>query len=510
MWGYLEALRSFGKQNAVGFSLFHNWAISEQSQAIAIGTKGIKGKPDAISGTFAFNPDYWRGIKSGVWEIVKKPDRAGSPPVLGIKHQVALDWVQHGLRLGTADAEGAVVKAMQESTFNNPVLNRTAGTALRAAGRIHYVLNRGLWDYYLPGQMMHAADMIFGNEMRLRPRSNPEEIASLKHEITQHVNKVFGTESLEALMIHPKMRYALNFALFAPVWTFSNFRVLTNGFQNETAKKLTGRWALGAAMTWFATSNLANLAMTGWTFSGKDGPMPDKDGVRRPHFMWDNDGLPVKLGGRYLPGVMDNAGNIAAGYNADGSVRYIRFGKGFREPIMALIEPNAYFAGKMGLIPKAFVAAWSGHEPGTGFEVVNLATGTSGQIAAQRGMIATELVAPFVAQDALRKAERYLFPELVPEAGISQAYIPHTAMPLGLPAKKGISLLRATNAYEQAKRDHRDDIAELILKQAELNHINRSRVLNSYRDRMNKEKRIVAGPKLRYDEYGNPAPPPVR
>jgi hypothetical protein len=480
--GALEWFRSFGKQNAVGVSFFHHWSISEQTHAAFVGAEGagLKGLGKAIKGTFLFNPDFYRGIKTGLWEVREKAN-GYRPPVLGLKHAEALDAVKHGLTMGTADMEGAIVKSLRTSNWR----------AMRWLGNLHYINNRALWDFYLPSQMLNSYETIFNKEMSLRPRNTPEEITELKREVARHVNKVFGTEGLNQLFMHPKTRFLLNFALFAPVWTFSNFRVLSNGFQTETAAKLVGRWMAGAMFAWFATSNLMNYATTSWLFSGQQGPAPDKDGNRVGHFMWDNPGAPTNVWGRYIPGVTENSTNIFFGYSPNGQMSFIRFGNAYRDPFKFFIDPQDYLVSKLGLLPKFAVSWITGYEPGSDFQLLNPSASFEERVM-ERAAMAAETVSPFMAQDIERSIERVMFPEVVPETGLSQAGIPTgvtipginlpVRIPLGLPVRSGLTLRRAVQALYMARQAGREDLAEQVLDTAAQNNISTKSVENGYKD----------------------------
>lgn len=499
--GWADYVRAFGKQNAVGISFFHHWAISEQVHAIQVGTDiAGKGIPRALKGTFFFDPNVYRGLKTGIWEEIR--GRKGTqPPVLGLKHQISLDAVGHGLNLGTADAEGAVVKAMKESKIK----------PLQWLGKIHYINNRALWDFYLPGQMVHSYETILAKELAKNPARSEAEITGLKREIANHLNKVFGTEGLESMFLHPKTRFWLNYALFAPVWTFSNFRVATNAFQTEAAMKLVGRWAGGAAFAWFVSSNLANYALTGWNWG--QGPAPDKDGVKRAHFMWDNPGAPSRVFGQYVKGLNEHSTDIFFGYNPNGSESYIRFGRAYRDIFNFFNDPRAFFFGKLGLGVKAFIEMTTGREPATDYQVIDRKLPLEEQLM-QYTSAAAETTMPFVAQDLERKIERTMFPETVPELGASQAtvHLGPLPIPLGLPLRSGITTARAMEAYDLAVRANRQDLAEEVLSVAAKNHIPRGRVLASYRDMQRKRKYTARGPRQVYGRGGEPIvqPPETR
>jgi hypothetical protein len=299
-------------------------------------------------------------------------------------------------------------------------------------------------------------------------------------------------------MLSPRTRQMLNFALFAPIWTLSNVRILSAGFENEARMKLTMRWAAGAAVSWFLTTQLANYAMTAGF------KMTDKDGKSGGHWTWDNPGAPLVVGGRNIPGVSENALNIGAGHNAtDGSQSYIRFGKGFREIFLWMVEPLATLGGKLSLPLKWALVMATGAEPGTGYQSID-PRAQEGEKLAQRVSSSVEMFTPFAASDVARAVERKAMPEIFPEPIRTQFF--------GLPTRKGISQTRAVLAYEAARDAGREDQAEAVMRAAELNNISRKKVYQGWRQRQSRRRKTAAGPAVKYDMKGRPvnAPPPVR
>ena len=167
--------------------------------------------------------------------------------------------------------------------------------------------------------------------------------------------------------------------------------------------------------------------------------------------------------------------------------------------------------GKLSLPTKIAAAIFTGHEPGTEFQIIDPFIPAEERVA-QMGIAASEAVLPFAAHDYAQEAARYLFPEFVPEPSSSQSVIPHTGIPVGMPSVRGITPSRAIKAYYDAKKDHRDDIAEAVLDAAEQNNIRRSAVRDGYKSRLRHQRQIIAGPKRQWDVYGKEIepPPPVR
>jgi hypothetical protein len=520
-FGYADAFRAAGKQNALGFSFFHPMAIAEQAAAIQIGTRKARGIIPAIKTLPLINMDYWKGVSTGGWELLSPKNRAlaeklgirryDPPPYSEPRRSLSLDAVGNaGISLETRDAERVITSTMQRLHFENPVLEHTVGMAARGLGNIHYVMNRALWDFYLPAMQLLSYETILKHEMLLKPNRTEAEVAFLKRDIGTHVNQISGTENLEAMLLHPKAQQLANFAMFAPVWSLSNFRVLTNGFHSETGHRLTGRWLGGAAFTWFVTANLANMATTGWVYSGQDGPAKDKNGVPRAHGIWDNPGIPMDFWSRKTEEITENAVGIYSGVNPDGTESYFISHKAFLEPLQFALAPFKFATSRLSLPLKLAIAATTGHQAGTGYPVYD-PNATPGEKAVQVGMMLTDTGAtPFITEDLKKRAFRALFPESVPEPGASQAYFPHTKIPLPFVAHRGLSPARAFEGYLAAMRAHDDHLADFILKMAVQNNINPRQIVRRYRTEMRRRANILAGPRQTYDVYGGEVPPTSR
>lgn len=491
-WSAINQMRAFTKQIKVGYSLFHNNALSEISQAHAISAGG----PQAI-GRFAkavawpLDPEFTRAIRSSTAEL-RGQTPSEAPPQIRWPREVVEPWIRANLSLQSGESESAAIRAAQQFLANKGPILKAIGAPVRALGNIQYVFNRGLFDYYLPGQMIHAADHLYANELnRLGPTATPEQTFALRREIADHVNRTFGADNMQRLLLTPKAQQALGVVLFAPMWTLSNLRALTKGFETTTGARLTGRYIGGAALTYFLTSQLANYAISDWYAKHSDDPNAGaywdpaaQKMVRGGHWTWQNPGNPVQFGEKYVPGLSDNAANIYFGQNPDGSQRYIRLGKGFREPFNWLADPVGTLGNKLSMPLRQVLVQVTGHEP-SGYPVINEKL-TPEQQREQRVASVLNLAVPFSANALAERLERWYDPSVFRETGTaSQLY--------GLPARKGASFYGSVEALREALSSGRKDMAEQVLRNAALNKINPGSVIRELRSRLRSQARTEVG-----------------
>lgn len=480
----LDMFRATTKKFILAATFFHHIALSEQGQAIHGGLVGSELLHGNLGGAgrealrtatsfFATNSDYWRGLKEATVEVLG--GKPGRPPAFRWNSDLVDDAVQHGLLLQTPDMESQVVTAMRRHT------------PTRWLGDIGYVWDKALWDYFHQGQMLEAYHSIVDNEMRrLEPSASPE---AMKRQVATFVNDAFGAQNFERLLLDPREQMAINYALLAPAWSVSVLRTPLHLLEGGIGRRLASRWAIGSAVAWFTTTQLLNYAFS------KYYNMPDQDGQKGGHFTWDNPGVPVRfVGGKYIPGLTANSWNIAAGYNTDGTERYIRFGKALREPFIWMLHP-LNTAGSKTSIPARLAVEASDRlveayrYPDSGVEQMEKAIDAL-----------VETATPLPLKDALDKLTKIIDPKTFRGPAATTQF-------LSQPATRGISLSRAAAGYRLALDDKRPDIAELVLQAAEANHVPRGSVVNLSRYLNRREQRAGQGPKVRYDVKGVPSYP---
>jgi hypothetical protein len=503
-FGAINQLRAFSKQIQVGYSLFHNNAISEVSQAQAVAGGGADAIPRAIKAVaWPLDPEFIKGVKNALWEVRGKvaPE---APPTVRLSREAVEPWLKANLTFASSESESAAIRGAMDFLKNRGPLLKAIGAPVRALGDVQYVFNRALFDYYLPGQMLHSAEGLFAREMnRLGPDASPEAVFGLRREIADHVNRAYGAENLQRLLLTPKAQQMLGMAFFAPQWTLSNLRVLGKGFETTTGARLTAKYIAGAALTYAATSQLANYAMSEW--QAKHNPTGGEywdEGTqawkRGGHWTWQNPGDPVQIEGKYVPGLTDNAANIYAGQNPDGSQRYVRLGKAFREPFMWMTHPIETLGGKLSAPLRAVFVQLAKHEPGSGYAVINDKL-RPGQQMEQRVGAAAEMFTPFAARDMLQKLERFADPKVFKESGADTQIA-------GLPARKGASFYNSVEDLRTAVEANRMDMAQQVMRNAALNGIKPDSLIKEIKSRARSEMRTQIGiPKPAQPT----APPPI-
>ncbi len=484
-------LRSFSKQLAVGFSLFHHNALSEVSQAEALagGGAGAAGR-FAKALAWPLDPEFQRGVRNSIWEIRGKvaPE---APPDVRLRREVVEPWLADNLSMKSAESEAAAIRAAMDLWKDKGPLFKTLGLPIRALGKTQYVFNRALFDYYLPGQMLHTAEALLARESgRLGPHATPAQVSGLRREIADHVNRAYGADNLQRLLLTPKAQQALAFTFFAPLWTLSNLRVLAKGYETTTGARITNRYVAGAALTYFLTAELANYAISDWyakhsPTGGEYWDEESKGWKRGGHWTWQNPGAPVKVGGKYVPGLTDNAANIYFGQNPDGSARYIRLGKAYREPFLWMTHTLETLGSKLSLPLRQAIVQLTKHDPGTGFPAIDSEKSDEQQNKQRVGEF-IEMFAPFSGREWTQRALRAWDSKVFPEPGTTSQWF-------GLPARKGASVYGSVADLREALESDRLDLAIQIARNAQLNKIDPQRLIRELSKRKWKEARTAFG-----------------
>jgi len=498
LFGALDTMRALGKRAIFTFSMFHYNTLSEQGRAIyalrkplpGIGKtpKGVRAG-DALRQTFLFNPHFFSGVKSGVYEAIgRSGDR---PPVMRMDPSIVREALGRGLNLNSEEREGWLIDRLRDMTASNNIFAKVSGGPVRTMASLMSSWDSALWDYYHQGTMLDAYETIMADELpKLGKDATPERIDDLGRTVANHVNNAYGAVSWEKMLISPRARQALNFLMLAPGWSVSRLRVLTSGFENEAASRITSKYVTGAALSWFLTTQALNYALSGYFKT------EDRSGKKGAHFSWDNPGPPARVGDQYLDSLTTNAFNVSVGYNPDGSQRYLELGKGFREPMGWLMSPIETLGNKLSLPLRWSIVQLGYHEPGSGFEEIN-PRASGGEQATQRLYASAEALGiPLVARGVIQKGAHKLFPETIAAPTASSQLF-------GFPTRRGMSLTTAIKEYGNAADLNNWDMASEVLAAAAINKVDPRSVIRGYRSDKRKKQRQVAGSQVEYDAFGN-------
>ena len=322
----LETVNAVAKKAMLTGSFFHHLALCESALSSGVGKKAIS----------LWNPKkIYNALKNKDFDIYKKMP-------------LAKDSIDHGLSFGAlSDVQlskvNNLIKTVETKTKNIPVV----GKGVKLARQTNDLWDRALWDYYHNTLKLSAYEAQVAKELkRLNPKTQ-KEISQIKDQVAGFVNDSFGGQNFEISKVlgNPKMQQMMQWVLLAPDWTVSTLKqaaapvtglVKGNKSQMVTGAKFWARAAmyntiLGQAANYSTTKNI--------TGEGK--------------FTWEND-----------PG---HETHIFAGYNDDGTKKYLRTGKQFRESIEWAIDPLKKFSGKLSPIMRETIRQSSGSDPGSMF-----------------------------------------------------------------------------------------------------------------------------------------------
>lgn len=378
---YLEVLgfkpgKAMDDVNAVAkmfnFSLsgFHAWALSESY----LGNTGVKGLKD----TFNFKKIY-DSIKNNDYDIYKKDE-------------VAKRAIEDGLQIGaTLDVQRGVVENLLDNTgkwlennvkgfgriFSLPIKTVAKGTELN---------NKALWDVIHNNYKLNTYELLVENESKNGVISDAK-----RKEIAQWVNDSFGGLVWENLGISPSTKKAFSRWLMSPDWLLSSTRQFFGMFSSKTGHQKLNKlaatsdfWQKVKGTTQFfginsmtddinASGMRGQIARRFWARAAIQSIiyMNILNAVFR---MWDRDKnpdlYPEKMTAKDYSMLGNSVGQktcVFAGRNSDGTERYVRFGKQFREVPEMVEDPIKKIGGKIAPIPQTAATIMTGHSL-SGFE----------------------------------------------------------------------------------------------------------------------------------------------
>jgi hypothetical protein len=342
----LEIPNAFMKKGQLSLSFFHPFALVEAAFSNAIGTKAMS----------LFNPyKVYRALKNKDYEIYKRMPMANDSIDHGVSYSPLQDYQIARVRNALVNAERA--------TKNIPVIGRGA-KAVRTANDLW---DRALWDYMhntfklwgYETQVMAALKQ--GNKITQRQYGRPmnrAEIEEAKNLVGAFINDSFGGQrwELQRLFKDPKVTQIMQWYILSPDWTLSTLKqafapikghLLMQGgasLERQLAGKLLRKRGL---MFWLRAGLYFNLIAQSANIVNSEIWLDE------PRFTWQND-----------PG---HKLNIFAGFNEDGTKRYLRMGKQFREVMEWAIEPDKRFGAKLGPGVREIMRQATKSDPGSGF-----------------------------------------------------------------------------------------------------------------------------------------------
>ncbi len=348
-----EIVNAFAKKSMLSFSFFHHFALTESAFSSGIGAKAMK---------------MWNPYK--VYKALKNKDFA-----IYQNMPAARDSIQHGVVYGplsdfmvTRVRKG--IEAVENATKNIPVVGRTAKLARQA----NDLWDSALWDYYhntlkLYAYENHVQAALKRASKKAKRELTSVEIREIKEGIGTFVNDSFGGQNWELMPFfrHAKNRQAVHWGLLSPDWTVSVLKQAFSpikGHRQAVAAGSIERRLAGTALSkrahlfWIRAIVYYNIIAQAANF------------YNSRKYEWKN-GKPVASFNGDARFTDENAPghklNIFAGFNDDGTEKYIRMGKQFREVMEWLYEPELKLGAKLAPVTRQVIAQFSKHDPGSGF-----------------------------------------------------------------------------------------------------------------------------------------------
>ena len=295
-----ETMNGILKKTELSLSLFHHVALGETG----IGTMGL---PKTLG--IYFNPvKIYKAMWRGEYDIYKK-------------EPIARDAIEHGLQVGaTSDIPVNMIQTklndMARKTRNVLVINK----AMALLRTFNEQWDKALWNY------LHDTLKLQGYESLCAKMDPTKDIKAQKEEIAQFVNDTFGGQNWDVLMVSPKSLQLMSWFLLSPDWTLSTLRQALAPTGIGTIHKEAGsalRKKMGAHF-WVKAGLYFGLGINMLNHMNRK-----RDEKEHPEYY---EGEDRGFFDRTMAGnAIGHKTHLFAGRYDDGTERYVRWGKQFRE-----------------------------------------------------------------------------------------------------------------------------------------------------------------------------------
>ena len=241
------------------------------------------------------------------------------------KHEIAHEAVLHNLQLGASGdipiSRIAAQLRKLEERYSGTSIGRVLTSTLRSANDRW---DHALWDWLHDGLKLVAYETLTS---KIPVKVMGADRTRVKREIAQFVNDTFGGQNFDVLMIQPKTVKRMQRSLLSFDWQVSTLRqavapfgvgaLYKDGISKKTRMKLGGMFWLNAFFKIGVLMNLLNAVFR----------------------YWDKEKYPEDYSGREFSwfdytifrNVVGHKTHLFVGRYKDGTERYVRWGKQFRE-----------------------------------------------------------------------------------------------------------------------------------------------------------------------------------
>lgn len=366
----LDEQTAIMKMMEFSISGFHNIALTESY----LGNVGVSGLKEALNFKKIFN-----SVKNNEYDVYKKD-------------KIASQAIQDGLQIGTPlDIDRGTVETVVNNIGNwaekhIPAIGKPFSLTSKLAEKGIELNNKVLWDVIHNNYKLTTYELLINGEAK-----NGYLTDSKRKEIASWVNDSFGGLAMENLGITPSAKKMMSRWLMSPDWLIATTRQFMGIFSSEEGHKKLNKLA-ESSETWQKVKEVSQAlgihSLTDdVTASGMRGRIARKFWIKSAIIsalymnilnavfrMWDKeeypDLYPEKMSAKDFSMLGNSTGAklyVFIGRNKDGTERYLRLGKQFREVPEMAADPIKHFGAKLAPIWQSGATAFTGHSIG-GFE----------------------------------------------------------------------------------------------------------------------------------------------
>lgn len=365
----LDKTNAIAKQFNFSLSGFHAWALSESFY----GNAGfLRGSKQVLDFKKVFD-----SVKNNDYDIYKNDE-------------IARQAIEDGLQIGaTIDVQRSAAERLLDNTGKYleqkiPGLGKIFSMPVKAVGKATELNNKILWDCIHNNYKLGAYELLVESEYE----KNGGITKAQREEIAQWVNDSFGGQVWENLGINPSTKKAASRWLMSPDWLLSTTRQFMGMFSSEKLHKTLNKRSENSEI-WQKIKDVTTLLginsiTDDVTASGTRGRIARAFWVRSAILSaiymnvlnaifraWDKDKNPELYPNKMSPldytMIRNSTGSkqyIFIGRNKDGTEKYLRLGKQFREIPEMVMDPLKHIGAKVAPIPQAIATTFTGRSMG--------------------------------------------------------------------------------------------------------------------------------------------------
>ncbi len=415
----LDDVNAIAKMFNFSLSGFHGWALSESY----LGNVGVKGLKDVIN----FKKIY-DSVKNNDYDIYKKEETAKQAIKDGLQIGATLD-VQRGIAENLINNIG---KFLENSI---PGFGKPFSMPVKVIAKATELNNKVLWDVIHNNYKINAYEFLIQNESK-----NGNITEEKRKEIAQWVNDSFGGLAWENLGINSSTKKTFSRWLMSPDWLLSSTRQFMGMFSSKVGHKALNSLASKSEF-WNKVKDTTqffgiNSLTDDIEASGMRGRIARnfwaRAAIQSIIYMnllnalfraWDRDKNPDLYPKEMTPldySMINNSKgsktNVFIGRNKDGSERYARFGKQFREMPELIEDPIKHIGAKIAPIPQSISTVFTGRSM-SGFENKEMAQAKGWQRIGVASKQLAKTFLPFSIGSAIQKGSDYSVFDLVATTG---------------------------------------------------------------------------------------------